>query len=417
MKAHGIKIDSNINDGAGYISASKLAAMFRDTLGLRMTEDDAMRIAIQTRWTGFTAKIMARALKTSTLEALAEFYNADIYGNPEGELVALIDEDGAKMLNYSALRDGSLVSNVYVMAIANASGVQSCGQHLIKYVAVDEQKTKEIISKLATLAADDFVVNRLESDSALTDMVNSRIMANLTPEEIYEDSFLMESVISDAWIYCRSMISEMKVALEGVYTHMMFDLTYALVKGAVKSTLEITKEGFVEAYNPDVLRIYAAEIEAIENDPELTEEEKDAKLFEMLSGTVVKFPSAMPREYEIVVYQTKRQIARKIANFDLTNEEKEALTEYFNTTPYGCTVYAPVNSMKNKLAGADVDFDATMTDMSELKWILINKRLEEQETNPGFMGDCTFISYKDIVRRHLETNEDVVVSEYDDIDM
>jgi hypothetical protein len=227
----------------------------------------------------------------------------------------------------------------------------------------------------------------------------------------------MESVISDAWIYCRSMISEMKVALEGVYTHMMFDLTYALVKGAVKSTLEITNEGFVEAYNPDVLRIYAAEIEAIENDPELTEEEKDAKLFEMLSGVVVKFPSAMPREYEIVVYQTKRQIARKIANFDLTNEEKEALTEYFNTTPYGCTVYAPVNAMKNKLAGADVDFDATMTDMSELKWILINKRLEEQETNPGFMGDCTFISYKDIVRRHLETNEDVVVSEYDDIDM
>ena len=417
MKEHGIKIDRNINDGGGYISASKLVAMFYATLKLIMTEDDAMRIAIQTRWTGFTSKIMARALKTSTLEALAEFYNADIYGNPEGELVALIDEDGAKMLNYSALRDGSLVSNVYVMAIANASGVQSCGQHLIKYVAVDEQKTKEIISKLATLATDDFVVNRLESDFALTDMVNSRIMANLTPEEIYEDSFLMESVISDAWIYCRSMISEMKVALEGVYTHMMFDLTYALVKGAVKSTLEITKEGFVEAYNPDVLRIYAAEIEAIENDPELTEEEKDAKLFELLSGTVVKFPSAMPREYEIVVYQTKRQIARKIANFDLTNEEKEALTEYFNTTPYGCTVYAPVNAMKNKLAGADVDFDATMTDMSELKWILINKRLEEQETNPGFMGDCTFISYKDIVRRHLETNEDVVVSEYDDIDM
>jgi hypothetical protein len=125
----------------------------------------------------------------------------------------------------------------------------------------------------------------------------------------------------------------------------------------------------------------------------------------------------MPREYEIVVYQTDRQIARKIANFDLTNEEKETLTEYFNTTPYGCTVYAPVNAMKNKLAGADVDFDATMTDMSELKWILINKRLEEQETNPGFMGDCTFISYKDIVRRHLETNEDVVVSEFDDVDM
>ena len=65
--------------------------------------------------------------------------------------------------------------------------------------------------------------------------------------------------------------------------------------------------------------------------------------------------------------------------------------------------------MKNKLAGADVDFDATMCDMSELKFILINQRLEEQKQNPGFMGDCTFISYKDIDRSELEidTNDDI----------
>ena len=72
----------------------------------------------------------------------------------------------------------------------------------------------------------------------------------------------------------------------------------------------------------------------------------------------------------------------------------EILTKYFNNTPYGTTVYAPLNAMKNKLAGADCDFDATMTDMSELKHILIEARLEEQKTKPGFMGDCTFISYK-----------------------
>jgi hypothetical protein len=45
--------------------------------------------------------------------------------------------------------------------------------------------------------------------------------------------------------------------------------------------------------------------------------------------------------------------------------------------------------MKNKLAGADCDFDATMTDMSELKQILIAKRRRD-----GFMGDCIVISYK-----------------------
>jgi hypothetical protein len=92
------------------------------------------------------------------------------------------------------------------------------------------------------------------------------------------------------------------------------------------------------------------------------------------------------------------------------------LLAYFQNRPYGTTTFAPLNAMKNKLAGADCDFDATMTDMSELKFILINKRLEDQEKQPGFMGDCTFISYKDIVRTHLATNEDVF-TDCDDIDL
>lgn len=417
MKKLGIDIDNHINDGAGYLAASKVAEMFNTTLGLRLTEDTAMKIALQTRWTVFTAKIMARTLKSSTLEALAEFYNADIYGNPDGELVALIDEDGAKMINYTALRERNVNITLYVMAIANVSGVRTCGQHLIKYMDVDEQKTLEIVNKLSTMAVDEFVASKFESDKA-DNMVMSRIIAKLSTEEIYDDAFLMESILSNTWTYAKSMIAENKFNIDGVYTHMMFDLSYALVRGAVESTLRISKEGFVEAYNPDVLRVYADEIDAIENDDTLTNEEKDAQLFELLSGIVVKFPSAMPREFEIVVYLTERQIANRIASLNITNDEKETLIEYFNTTPVGCTVYAPVNAMKNKLAGADVDYDATMTDMSELKWILINKRLEDQENKPGFMGDCTFISYKDIARTHLsegKTNE--VVTIVDDFEM
>ena len=417
MKKLGVEIDNHINDGAGYLSASKVADMFNTTLGLRLTEDTAMKIALQTRWTVVTSKIMARTLKTSTLEALAEFYNADIYGNPDGELVALIDDDGAKMINYTALRERNVVMTLYVMAIANVSGVRSCGQHLIKYMAVNPEETLKIVNKLSTMALDEFVDSKFTSDKA-NNMVSSRIMSKLTPEEMYNDAILMESVFSDAWTYAKSMIAENKFTLDGVYTHMMFDLSYALVKGAVNSTLRITKDGFVEAYNPDVLDIYADEIAAIENNDELTEDEKDAELFKVLSGIVVKFPSAMPKEYEICVYLTRRQIANRIANLDITNEDKQTLKEYFNTTPVGCTVYAPVNAMKNKLAGADVDYDATMCDMSELKFILINARLEEQKTRQGFMGDCTFISYKDIDRTHVSNEEEnVIATDYDDFEI
>jgi hypothetical protein len=286
-------------------------------------------------------------------------------------------------------------------------------------MAVNPQKTLELVNKHAMLAMDDFVANRAEAEEGGYS-VNSRIMAKLTAEEVFEDSYLVESLYSDAMTYARSMIAENKMPLDGVYTHMMFDLTYALVNGAVDSTLRITEDGFIEAYSRDVLRIYADEIKAIEENDELTEDEKDEQLFDLLSGIVVKFPSAMPKEYEIIVYQTERQMARKITNLELTNEQKKTIVDYFNNTPYGCTIYSPVNAMKNKLAGADVDFDAAMCDMSEFKFILINQRLEDQETNEGFMGDCTFISYKDIDRKAIydaKQTEEEIFTAYDDIDM
>jgi hypothetical protein len=113
----------------------------------------------------------------------------------------------------------------------------------------------------------------------------------------------------------------------------------------------------------------------------------------------------MPKEFEIVVYLTRKQLMRKIKQVTKDNKDRETLRDYFNNTPYGCTVYAPINAMKNKLAGADVDFDATMTDMSALKFILIDQRIKEQNSRPGFMGYCTFISYNNIDRSDLQADE------------
>jgi hypothetical protein len=188
----------------------------------------------------------------------------------------------------------------------------------------------------------------------------------------------------------------------GNYSHMTFDLTYALTNGLINNILGITEDGFVEAYSPDVNKMLKNETAEIENNNELTKEQKERKLFERRSGVVVKYPSAMPKEYEIIVNlsdeQVKERIYDKVSALDVDNETKQLLNDmlvhYFMNTPWGTTVYAPINAMKNKLAGADCDFDATMCDMSELKWILINARLEEQKENKGFMGECTVISYK-----------------------
>ena len=185
---------------------------------------------------------------------------------------------------------------------------------------------------------------------------------------------------------------------------MMFDLTYALTNGKVNNLLGINRYGLVEAYSEDVLRKYAKDIKAIENDKSLTEEQKELALQAKLSAVVVKFPSAMPDEYEVVVYKTKKQMKAKIEALPLSNEEKDVLKAYFDNTPWGCTVFAPINTLKNKLAGADVDFDACMSDMSELKHILVEKRMQDAKD----LGYCTFISYENIDRVKLAEDDELL---------
>ncbi len=423
MKAVGVEIDNHINDGAGFITPEKIVEMAAN-VGIKLTIDAALRICVQTRWDVVNTKIMAQPKCEEDLLRMAAFYNAKIYGNENGPLVALVDGDGAKMINTDALEDSNTVINMYVMAVANASGVKSCSQHMIKYMAVDPAETLRLVDKYASLAMDDFVANKFECEDP-GHSVTSRIMAKLSVDEIYEDSILMESIYAEAWTYAKSMIAQNKMPLDGVYTHMTFDLSYALTNGLVSNLLDKTPEGFIEAYNPDVLRIYADDIKAIEEDETLTEEEKEYELFKLLTATVIKFPSAMPDEYEVIVYKTEKQMKQRIIDrvsaVEVDNEIKfqlkDILDYYVDHAYFGCTIYAPVNAMKNKLAGADIDYDATMCDMSEFKFILINKRLEEAQKQPGYMGKCTFIKYGNVERKPVEQKqEEVIVTIADDFE-
>ena len=402
MDKVGISIDNHINDGANYYATDVIVEMAAN-VGVKMTHKDALKVAVQNRATYLTGKTMSRTLTKEHLVRVAKANNAKFYGNRNGRLLAVFDTDGAKLVNYAALEAGTAVIDVYVMAIAKASTVRTSGQHLIKYMSVDEATTIKFMKNALGNKLEQFFLDKLNNE-AVMNSVNAKLIAALG-EDAVKNTALMETLISDTIKYATSAIAKTKVDIEGVYSHMMFDLSYALTNGRVNGVLGITKDGFVEAYSEDVLRMYKNEIAAIENNDELTEDEKDEQLFQLLSGVVIKYPSAMPKEFEIVVYLTRKQLMRKIKEVAENNKDKQTLVEYFNNTPYGCTVYAPINAMKNKLAGADVDFDATMTDMSALKFILIDQRLKEQNSRPGFMGYCTFISYDNIDRTDLQADE------------
>jgi hypothetical protein len=54
--------------------------------------------------------------------------------------------------------------------------------------------------------------------------------------------------------------------------------------------------------------------------------------------------------------------------------------------------------------------------MSELKFILINKRIEEAQKRPGYMGKCTFIKYGQ-VKRQTKKEEETIVTIADDFEI
>lgn len=409
MDKNGIKIDNHINDGALYLSISIVQRIF-EALNMDIDRRAALTAALQLRIGTVTAKCMSRTLEQEDMMRIAKQYNAKFYGNPNGELALLIDEDGAKLINEIDLSTGKAILKVYVMAMANASTPHTSGQHLIKYMNVDAARTLEIMDKLTTEALDSYITGQI-MDGNNNSTVYAKIRS-LVGEEALSSRMLMESLIKDTITYATSAVAKNRLAIEGIYSHMMFDLSYALTNGAVDYILGINKYGLIEAYSADICKRYAKEIAEIENDPTLSEEERELKLQAKLSATVIKFPSAGPDEYEVIVYQTENQIKAKIEKATAGNNKmKKTLKAYFDNTPWGCTVFAPVNTLKNKLAGADVDFDACMSDMSELKNILV----EERMAHPNELGYCTFISYKDIERE--EQKEESIEDELNSLDM
>lgn len=405
MDAVGIEIDNHINDGAVIHTVPCIQEVGR-FVGVELSEADALKVALQMRETVMTAKVMGIIMTEEDALAVAKNNNAVFFGNTNGRLMGVYDEDGAKAINVKALEERTEKIKLYVLAMAKASNVRTNGQHLIKYMSVDKDATLDFLRKQFAVKLDDYLVNKLNDETKMQS-VNARLIEALGQDAV-KNTALMETIINDMMKYAQSAIAKTKVEIDGIYSHMSFDWTYAITGGVVKSLLEVTPEGFVEAYSADVNRKLAKETAAIENNPNLSEEDKAIELFRQRTGVVIKHPSAMPDEYEIVYYMTEKQMKQRITDRlkavksnKVKAELKARLTRYVDNAAWGVTTYAPLNAMKNKLAGADVDFDATLTDMSDLKHILIKARLEEQKDKLGYMGKCVFISYKDIDRTEL----------------
>lgn len=378
----GIEIDDNTSDGSYCISVEMLQASFAK-LGRRLPKAKVLLFAAQTRANKYFTKVFGEAKTQKNmqyrLKRIVELYGEDkvlrvaagtdvsglnkkdykaiVVGNVDC-LGCIIDENGGKLLKNIDLQtivDGNVTT--HLLDIAKCSETKTSGQMLAKFLVADKEAT---VNALLDCMVDAF-------DKQLDNMLNGDVDAHKSSlaqfilryaEGGQENTAALEALISEQITLQKSMVYKSRVDIKAYFQRALFDDTFFLTNGKVDSLLARNKYSHrLECYSRDIEAMFVDEIEAIETNTELSTDEKDKALAELLTGVAFKYPSPSSDENAIVTYVTRRQLKDRIEALDLDKEVKAILKDDFLNTSYGVTKLGADNTLKHKLAGMDTDYD------------------------------------------------------------
>ena len=407
----GIDFGTNINDGKNYLWAKLLGDC------LNITEEEACLYAVQNRENYLCTKCLGQNMMQDqmiTIEknviALYGEENISIYGNPDGPCALIVDSDGAKLVNEAALERGDVIIDCYGLAVAKASNSRTSGQLIAKMLEKDYDKAVKRLQELTSEAFNELLEGKLVNSKFNPKLGLTNNTAAVLGTIATNDEGFMWSTLREAATFAKSALADMKIGLDSVYNHAMFDDCFVQSKGMIDHILGIKDCGefgqLIEVYSKDVLVYHAAEIQEIENNKIMSELEKEAALDALMSAVVIKYPSAGAEEYLGVRYLTLKEWRQRCSAAlnkmkDAPEDLIEHVKQYMNQIPFGVTLYASFNFIKNKLAGMDVDFDATLAVFDSIKSILINKNAKNV---------LTYIDYKDLSKMDyskVETRSEV----------
>lgn len=412
LKRGGIDFGENINDGNVVLNAELGVGTLANTVKEVMLNAPQVRanyVGLKCLADLKDSKNMRRL--TWSLDRLYGRENIVRYGNMKGRCMMIVDADGAKLVNEKALREDSPTIDVYALAIAKASNSRTSGQMIVKALEVDEAATVERMEELINLAMNKTIYNKINAKFSPRKGISHNTGALLGEKAFLKENWLY-NVIKDLATFAKSACADMKMELESIYNHAMFDASFVNSCGLVPHFLKIKDCGerglLVETFSKDVIIYYEEAIAAIEDNPELSAEEKEIELDNLLSAEIIKYPSAGSNEFLGVRYLTlkeykgrKDEALKEAKDKGASNWVLKLLKDYLENIPFGVTVYAAFNFIKNKLAGMDVDFDATLAIFDKIKNILLQKDAENILTYIDYFdtNQCIRASYVKDERR------------------
>ena len=431
LEQRGIELDDYIIDGQHVKNAAWLVDVLYKHHNIQTSQKVVAGIMEQERSVGTGNKSAGVYEYEDIFNAIVKYLKATyeyvIIGNPK-KIAVIHDVNSAKIPNYKGSNFRSMI-----LDIATASShASTSGQLLSKLMFIDKDKTSAFLYNKMYNNLIDMTDITVEESDYTTQGSLSQMLFGLNKEQATTDIYALTALGQDLMKYAKGAITKTKVKVKGSNYRAQFENSFMIQGDKNIRFLGITKEGYVECYNSDVIaknrrQIRAVNKQYVEDLKTMTiaeaKEKRRLALNEFMVGLALKYPCPGNSEFELFRFLTNEEIHERI--FESTEDKKVADMNYryFTCRSGGCIIIANENILKHKLAGMDTDFDGLtvileeeLVDIAKTAYItgaitgnasmpsytVILNKIKKTSSNYDIVKNCVNLKYKQSLEEELK---------------
>ena len=431
LEQRGIELDDYIIDGQHVKNAAWLVDVLYKHHNIQTSQKVVAGIMEQERSVGTGNKSAGVYEYEDIFNAIVKYLKATyeyvIIGNPK-KIAVIHDVNSAKIPNYKGSNFRSMI-----LDIATASShASTSGQLLSKLMFIDKDKTSAFLYNKMYNNLIDMTDITVEESDYTTQGSLSQMLFGLNKEQATTDIYALTALGQDLMKYAKGAITKTKVKVKGSNYRAQFENSFMIQGDKNIRFLGITKEGYVECYNSDVIaknrrQIKAVNKQYVEDLKIMTiaeaKEKRRLALNEFMVGLALKYPCPGNSEFELFRFLTNEEIHERI--FESTEDKKVADMNYryFTCRSGGCIIIANENILKHKLAGMDTDFDGLTVILEEElvniaktayitgaitgnasmpSYTVILNKIKKTSSNYDIVKNCVNLKYKQSLEEELK---------------
>ena len=431
LEQRGIELDDYIIDGQHVKNAAWLVDVLYKHHNIQTSQKVVAGIMEQERSVGTGNKSAGVYEYEDIFNAIVKYLKATyeyvIIGNPK-KIAVIHDVNSAKIPNYKGNNFRSMI-----LDIATASShASTSGQLLSKLMFIDKDKTSAFLYNKMYNNLIDMTDITVEESDYTTQGSLSQMLFGLNKEQATTDIYALTALGQDLMKYAKGAITKTKVKVKGSNYRAQFENSFMIQGDKNIRFLGVTKEGYVECYNSDVIAKNRRQIRAVnkqyaEDLKTMTiaeaKEKRRLALNEFMVGLALKYPCPGNSEFELFRFLTNEEIHERI--FESTEDKKVADMNYryFTCRSGGCIIIANENILKHKLAGMDTDFDGLTVILEEElvniaktayitgaitgnasmpSYTVILNKIKKTSSNYDIVKNCVNLKYKQSLEEELK---------------